>query len=80
MGLFVSGMCLKMTEIFSSKMAELFSLKTLEIVVTGVVTLRSEVVFLYQLQLTAHTKSISCLIAFEIKTISVSRGFFRIFY
>ena len=44
MGFFVSGMCLKMTEIFSSKMAELFSLKTLEIVVTGVVTLRSEVV------------------------------------
>ena len=51
---FVCGMCLKMTEIFSlkgwmaqifsSKMAELFSLKTLEIVVTGVVTLMSEVV------------------------------------
>ena len=39
--------------------------------------LRSEVVFLYQLELTVHTKSISCLIAFEIKTISVSRGFFQ---
>ena len=45
---FVSGMCLKMTEIFSSKMAELFSLKTdkkyllqiIKIVFTGLVNLR----------------------------------------